>query len=448
MTDFTTQIRHQGTDFIVRSLLDIDFYKLTMCQFIWKNYRGTEVTFKLINRDKHIPLARIIPEHKLREQLDHVRTLRMRKTDLYYLRGMDLYGKNMFSDEYLEFLSNVHLGDYDLRKTPDGEQYILTFKGPWEIVTFWETIALAIISELFYRELLSHMNDTEISVIYANATKKLYDKLVAIKKFAPKAKVADFGQRRRHSFLWQQQAIKMAKEILGDQFVGTSNTYFAFNQDLVPIGTNAHELVCTIVALEKDDSKKVQAQYKVLTQWEEMYGEGLRVMLPDTYGSEQFFRNMPEEFAKKIATTWKGQRQDSGDPATEARNYMAWLSKFGVDPKGKVNIFSDGLDTGSIVSLTEQFSGEIITPFGWGTKLTNDFEGCIPNGDRVVPNMGVTYDMLFRPFSMVVKVYEVDGEPAVKLSNNYNKATGTPEAIARYIKIFGEGGMSTQKTEV
>ena len=89
MTDFMKQVRHQQTDYIVRSLMDVDFYKLTMAYFIHKFYPGTDVKFQLINRDQSIPLANVIPEDILREQLDHVKTLQFRRTDLYYFRGID-----------------------------------------------------------------------------------------------------------------------------------------------------------------------------------------------------------------------------------------------------------------------------------------------------------------------------------------------------------------------
>jgi nicotinate phosphoribosyltransferase len=67
--------------------------------------------------------------------------------------------------------------------------------------------------------------------------------------------------------------------------------------------------------------------------------------------------------------------------------------------------------------------------FGWGTNLTNDFAGVSP-----VPNPQLD------PISLVCKVSEADGRPAVKLSDNPEKATGTAEEIARYIRIFGDKG--------
>ena len=54
----------------------------------------------------------------------------------------------------------------------------------------------------------------------------------------------------------------------------------------------------------------------------------------------------------------------------------------------------------------------------------------------------------FRNFSLVVKVVEANNQPTVKLTNNINKASGTPEAIADYIRIFGHTGRGKQSVEV
>jgi len=434
MTDFAERSSLQETDFIIRSLMDVDFYKLTMGYYIFKKHRGVNVKFRLINRDQNVPLGFMIDEQELREQLDHVRTLGFRRTDLYYLRGMDVYGENMFDEEYIEFLSTVRLPDYHLEMK--GPELSLTFEGPWEQVTFWETIALAIVSELYYRKKLRKMTSMDRKVLYANATSKLYNKLKFIKENAPNAKITDFGQRRRHSFLWQKFAIEMASDVLGDQFVGTSNTWLAFNQDKVPIGTNAHELPMVVTALYPDELKP-KAQYDIVREWGTLFGKGLRIVLPDTYGSTQFFKGMPRNLAEEIATNWRGIRQDSGSPEVEANMFFYWLRDHDVDPREKACIFSDGLDYENIVNLQTQFEGQMITPFGWGTALTNDFINCDPSGeDR------------FRSFSLVCKVLEADGKPAVKLSNNPKKATGIQSEIAKYLKIFGNDGKTEMETRV
>ena len=77
MIDIATRVHNRKwkIDPIIRSLLDTDFYKLLMCQSVFKNKPNTKVTFSLINRSDGIPIAKLIDEGRLREQLDHVRTL-------------------------------------------------------------------------------------------------------------------------------------------------------------------------------------------------------------------------------------------------------------------------------------------------------------------------------------------------------------------------------------
>jgi hypothetical protein len=59
MTDIATRVYNHTwkIDPIVRSVLDTDFYKLLMAQTIYRRQRNTQVTFGIINRSKHVPLA-------------------------------------------------------------------------------------------------------------------------------------------------------------------------------------------------------------------------------------------------------------------------------------------------------------------------------------------------------------------------------------------------------
>jgi nicotinate phosphoribosyltransferase len=68
---------------------------------------------------------------------------------------------------------------------------------------------------------------------------------------------------------------------------------------------------------------------------------------------------------------------------------------------------------------------------GWGTLLTNDFRDCNPRGDNS-----------FDPLSLVCKLNEADGRPAVKLSDNFQKALGSPTDIERYRRVFGMAGVT------
>ena len=71
MVDIATRVwNHKWKiDPIVRSLIDTDFYKLLMCQSIYRNKPKTNVTFSLINRSSNILLAELVDEGELREQI-------------------------------------------------------------------------------------------------------------------------------------------------------------------------------------------------------------------------------------------------------------------------------------------------------------------------------------------------------------------------------------------
>lgn len=458
MTDFVGRVLRPGKDdWIIRSLLDVDFYKFTMGYFIWKLHSGVRVKFRLINRNLRLPLANLIDEVALRDQLDHVRSLRFRRTDLYYLRGMNVYGSNMFPEDYLYFLEKMEMPPYRLDRMDD--QFELTFEGPWEVVTFWETIALAIICELLYRKFMEQMSKAELQSLYGAATDKLYRKLRLLKS-RPSIKFADFGHRRRHSFLWQQFAIEMAREVMGANFTGTSNTWMAFNQDLVPIGTNAHEPPMVLTALAPTDELKKMAQYEVLRQWGKLFPHNaLRIVLPDTYGSAQFWGDMPQDLGLEIAETWRGMRQDSGNPTEEAMEFAYFIARRNRFAERLMNkkivIPSDGLDAdskdpaSSMLRIDSALNAKSIPhAFGWGTNFTNGFAGCHPRGDElaVIDNvkLGLTWGELFRGQSLVIKVESANGNPAVKLSNNIKKATGHPDEVKRYIGIFGSKGQVSQ----
>jgi len=433
-TDFVGQQMQGGFNPPVRSLMDIDFYKFTMGQLIFKHFRDVDATFTLINRDKSIPLAMIVPQGELEKYLDYARTLSLSSssgisTDMALLRGMRVYGANMFFEEYMQFLEKFRLPSYRLRRV--GDQYELTFSGSWVEVSMWETIALAIISELFYRKLMESLSRYELDVLYARAKDKVWRKLEILAR-NPDIRFADFGQRRRHSFLWQQWVLGACKEVLPEQLTGTSNTWMAFHHNMMPIGTNAHELPMALVALASSDEEMWAAQYETPRLWQEMYGPGLRIFLTDTYTSKEFFRGAPEW----LAHDWRGMRQDSGDPFRIARLYIKWLQSHGVDPKTKLIIFSDGLDVEPMRKLQGEFGGKIGTSYGWGTLFTNDFIGCYPKNPY------------FRPFSLVCKLKDIDGIPAVKLSDNIQKATGNESEIARYIKIFNADDRDSIRPDV
>jgi nicotinate phosphoribosyltransferase len=208
-----------------------------------------------------------------------------------------------------------------------------------------------------------------------------------------------------------------------------------------------------MAALADTEEELQHAQYRMLELWQRTYQGELLIMLPDTFGTTQFLENAPDWVAN-----WTGQRIDSKDPFLAGDEYIEWLRQRGRDPRTKRLIASDGLDVDSILALHAYFGGTILdgaspTDFrsaedflntnkwvhehrirfssGWGTYLTNDFRNCNPRRDDG-----------FNPVSLVCKLSEVDGRPAVKLSDNYQKAMGPPMEIERYRRIFGTAGVA------
>ncbi|MBT6507195.1 MAG: nicotinate phosphoribosyltransferase [Marinovum sp.] len=421
MVDIATRVwNHKWKiDPIVRSLIDTDFYKLLMCQSIYRNNPDTNVTFSLINRSKNLRLAELIDEGELREQLDHIRSLSLTRGESTWLRGNTFYGKRqMFRSDFMEWFENLRLPDYHLEKR-DG-QFELTFEGSWPEVMMWEIPALAVLMELRGRAVLKGMAKFELQVLYARAMTKLWEKIESLRKIED-LRIADFGTRRRHSYLWQDWCVQAMLEGLGEKFIGTSNCAVARERDIEAIGTNAHELPMVYCALADTDDELAAAPYHVLSDWQEEHDGNLRVILPDTYGTEGFLQNAPDWLA-----AWTGMRIDSGDLAASAEMAIKWWQDRGEDPTQKLVIFSDGLDTDSIIDLHKKFSGRVKVSFGWGTNLTNDFRGLVPN-----QQLGA--------FSLVCKAVSANGRPTVKLSDNPNKAMGPNSEIERYKRIFKLG---------
>ncbi|NNU81596.1 nicotinate phosphoribosyltransferase [Halovulum dunhuangense] len=404
-------------DPIVRSLLDTDFYKLMMAQTVQKRHPDVEVTFSLINRSKHVPLAELVSEQELREQLDHVRTLRLSRGEVTWLRGNTFYGKQrMFSPDFIDWFEKFRMPEYHLERV--GDQYELTFHGPWAEVMLWEVPALAILMELRSRAVLRHLGKLDLQVLYARAMTRVWEKIQGLRDL-PDLRISDFGTRRRHGFLWQDWCVQAMIEGLGPRFAGTSNCLIALRREVEAIGTNAHELPMVYAALTDSDADLAASPYKVLENWQKDYSGNLLVILPDTFGTRAFLQNAPA-----WVTEWTGVRIDSGDPAEGARTAIDWWTAHGQDPRQKLIIFSDALDVAKIRELYAEFHGKVKLSFGWGTLLTNDFRG-LGDDDRLAP------------FSLVCKAVAANGRPTVKLSDNHAKAMGPEAEIARYKRVFG-----------
>jgi nicotinate phosphoribosyltransferase len=402
---------------IITSLLEPDFYKFTMGQFVWRRYPDVLVASAFRNRTKNVHLGSIVDVGELREELDHVRTLRFTNSELHYLRGTNEYGERMFCEPYLQFLKGLRLPEYLLEK--EGDNLHLEFDGLWPEQIYWETIALSVVNELYARKLMKPLTWFERDVVYANGRTRLMQKIKTLREH-PGIRFSDFGSRRRFSGEWQAYVDEVLRDELPSQFLGTSNTYLANRTGVIPMGTSAHELQMVVAGLHDgsgDDDWLRKAQCEVTEGWWKEYGEGLSIFLPDTFGSAFFLENL----TRKDLLEWKGFRQDSKDPFEFGETILAEYQNHDIDAKEKLLIPSDGLTLPVILELEDRFAGRIKVSYGWGTNLTNDlFDNVWQNG------------LWYGPLSLVVKPIRANGNSLVKLSDNLAKATGNPEDVERY----------------
>jgi len=396
---------------IIISLLDLDFYKLTMAQVAWRHFPNVCVRYAFKNRTKDVPLAEIISEADLRRELEQVRSLKFRDDELDYLRESKYIPKGLFKSDFLQQLLDLRLPPVEIRK--EGNTYAIEVEGLWHEAIWWETMILAIVNELYYREMMKRQN-LDWPSVRSLGQENLMRKISILTHHYPEVRFSDFGTRRRFSREWHEEVLRKLAAHAPNHLLGTSNVHLAYYLDMKPIGTFAHEMYMAFSGIfhENDDDIR-NSHNRVLQYWWQEYGESLSIALTDTYGTDFFFR----DFTPEQARLWRGLRHDSGDPIKFGKKAIAFYEKLGIDPKTKTLVFSDGLDLSALLCIWWEFRHLINVVFGWGTNLTNDLG--------------------FKPLSLVVKATAACGHGTVKLSDNLAKAMGNPKDVERFKKIFG-----------
>lgn len=422
------------TEKIIQNLADVDFYKLTMLQFIWFFFRHTQVLFQFNNRTD-VNLADYVAVSELNRQFARVSRLHFPKWCARELKKR--YGP-LFRTDFLDWLVELRLTTVpEVWIDQDGRLQIQV-KGTWAEVMLWETITMCIVNRLYFLAKMRELGLKESDVLTEGHNRAL-QKFLRLAAY-PLLFFVDFGTRRRWSFAHQLAVARLAMETVHNQIKGTSNVYLGLKLGLPLIGTMAHELTMAFQALfwEMDEATdRLQSQKKLWKMWQEFYGGKLTVALPDTYGNDFGLEDF-EEFA----TTWAGVRHDSGDPLGFGEKVITFYQRLGIDPKTKLLVFSDGLTDESMIELWTHFHDRIgVAPFGWGTHLTNDMGFDVwPDGNRGL-----------KPLSIVMKLVAVifDGLTywTVKLSDNPAKATGLQWMIQRVQRKTGYDPSAHQAQE-
>ena len=389
---------------------ELDFYKATMSQVAYETNPEAGVTFQLKNRSEDSLFAYVDPK-QLQARLDVIAQRGFDHDELAYLSTLDDGTKPLFSKEYLAYLEGKSLPEVTVSVNEFSLDIHVDASGDWPIATFWETVAMAEVNELYF-ETYVQRHDINMMDLFDEGDERLSAKIETLKEH-PDIKFADFGTRRHFSYRWQKYVVERLARELPEQFLGTSNIGLSHDLKMRPIGTFAHEMPMVYAALADKQGDSVRASHgHMLDDWYERYGTSLSIALTDTFGSDFFFA----DFGAERAIAWKGVRHDSGDPIAFGEKTIAFYAQHGVDPSTKTIVFSDGLDIDDIVSLHHHFADRINVVFGWGTSLTNDLG---------IPALNI-----------VMKAVTANGTPTVKLSDVVTKHTGDETSIERYRHEF------------
>src|SRR5574337_1530548 len=369
---------------IISSLLDTDLYKFTMMQVVLHHFPEAQVEYRFKCRNSEVDLHPFVDE--IRREIRDLCALRFTPRELDYMRSW-----RFFKSDYVDLLGLFKLDErfIDVRPIPEGREIEIWIKGPWLHTIMFEVPVLAIVSEVYNRHLHAKPD-------YDEGRRRLAAKIEQLNSVAdPAFRIADYGTRRRFSRAWQERVVVALHEGIGARLVGTSNVKLAFDHNLTPLGTMAHEYLqaCQAVGPRLRDS-----QVFAFNTWAREYRGDLGIALSDVCGMEAFLRDFDLFFCK----LFDGVRHDSGDPFEWGEKLIAHYQKMRVDPRSKTMVFSDSLNVPLMLRLFEYFRGRSQVSFGIGTNLTNDLG--------------------YEPLSIVIKMTRCNGQPVAKISDEPTKA--------------------------
>lgn len=379
---------------IITSAMDTDAYKLHMMQVVFEKYPSTIVKYRFKCRTEE-SLAPFAAE--IREAINDLEGLGFTDDQLAYLSKIPY-----LKEAFIDFLRHYHLDPkrYLTVSVEDG-QLAIESKGPWLYTILFEIPVLAIVSEVRNRQRYGNVSDDHIQGV-------LYRKVEYLKQEMARREIedfrfADFGTRRRFSYVVQNRVVDYLSKALPENFIGSSNYHLAREYRITPIGTMAHEYLQAHQALVNVS----QSQKEALEVWNQVYRGRLGVALTDCITTDAFLK----DFDYLFAVLFSGVRHDSGDPIIWGEKFIAHYEGLGIDPITKTLVFSDGLNFDRALDIAKHFQGRIRTSFGIGTFLTNDL------GDYVSAS-GEAY----KPLNIVMKMVECNGMPVAKISDEPGKS--------------------------
>ena len=381
---------------IIPSLLDTDLYKFTMMQVVLHHFPAAQVEYRFKCRNANVDLQPYVDE--IRREIADLCKLRFTRRELDYLRSW-----RFFKSDFVDLLGLFQLDERFIHVSPiAGTRDIdIRITGPWLHTIMFEVPVLAIVSEVYNR-------DVHTEPDFAEGRARLATKVEQLNAVPdPAFRIADYGTRRRFSRAWQEEVIVALRDGIRRKFVGTSNVHFAFKHDLTPLGTMAHEYLqaCQAVGPRLRDS-----QAFAFNTWAREYRGDLGIALSDVCGMEAFLRDFDLFFCK----LFDGVRHDSGDPFEWGEKLIAHYQRMRIDPHTKVMVFSDSLNVPLAQRLFEYFRGRSQMAFGIGTNLTNDLG--------------------YEPLAIVIKMTRCNGQPVAKISDEPSKTMDYDPSYVAYLR--------------
>ena len=374
------------TEPIINSILDTDFYKITMGEVVFHHFPLAEAEYTFIDRSKFTyPLGFDVA---LKNQIRFLSCFTLTNEETNYLRSIPF-----LRPTYIDWLSHYRFNPDEVEISQDNlGRLSIKIRGPWYKTIYWEVPLMAIISELYFK--MNNITPDQLS------ERRIIEKAINLEKNV--CHWIDFGTRRRFSYKIQDMVVKHMSKYVG--FLGTSNPHFARKYGVRANGTYAHESIMAMSALYGPR----MANKTWMKLWAEHFNGNVGISLTDTFTTDVFLR----DFDAYEARLFDGVRQDSGDPIKWGNKMINHYNHLGIPTKNKRLVFSDGLTTQKYIAIDKYFRDVAQPCGGIGTHFTND--------------VGTA-----TPLNIVVKLTALNGIDVVKLSDNPGKHTGNPEEIER-----------------
>jgi nicotinate phosphoribosyltransferase len=388
---------------LIISPADSDAYKFSMGQYALHRAPTAIVEYKFVNRS---PVDLRPLRHEIQEQINALAGLSFSDAEIAHI------GRHpWFTPDFLLFLKLYRFDPTSVEISERDGALDIRVHGPWVYRIFFEIHILAIVTEVHFRHTVAEADRT---AAYQAGLQKLREELVHVKAFTAKHgdkkpfRLIEMGTRRRVSREYQSQVLDLLITEIPDQLFGTSNVRLSLEKGIRDIGTMAHEF---LQVHQQIGPRLENTQKAALEGWVQEFRGHLGYALTDVITHDAFLRDFDLFYAK----LFDGVRHDSGDPFVFAEKTIRKFQDYGIDPAGKVAVFSDSLNLRKALLLCEAYEGKLKTSYGIGTTLTASIPG-------------------YKALNVVMKPLKVNGRPVAKISDAPGKSICDDKEFLGYLR--------------